>query len=62
MRQTSVALSSTESEYIAMTLAAQEAVWLHLLLSELAVLDGVSCDYRLCQGRKSHFCGEVDVS
>ncbi|KAF7130947.1 hypothetical protein CNMCM5793_003882 [Aspergillus hiratsukae] len=40
-RQTSVALSSTESEYIAMSLAAQEAIWLHLLLSELSVLDAV---------------------
>jgi N-acetylglutamate synthase/N-acetylornithine aminotransferase len=30
-----VALSSTEAEYIAMTVAAQEATWLKMLLEEI---------------------------
>lgn len=37
-KQTSVALSSTEAEYMAMTLAAKEATWLRLLLTELGLL------------------------
>ena len=38
-RQLTVALSSTEAEYIALTLAAKEATWLRLLLTELGVLE-----------------------
>ena len=38
-KQTSVALSSTEAEYMALTLAAKEATWLRLLLTELGLLD-----------------------
>ena len=38
-RQSTVALSSTEAEYIALTLAAKEATWLRLLLTELGLLD-----------------------
>lgn len=38
-RQATVALSSTEAEYIALTLAAKEATWLRLLLTELGVLE-----------------------
>jgi hypothetical protein len=34
-RQTTVALSTTESEYISLTQAAKEALWLRLLLTEL---------------------------
>ena len=37
-RQPTVALSSTEAEYIALTLAAKEATWLGLLLTELGLL------------------------
>lgn len=38
-RQCNVALSLTEAEYIALTLAAKEATWLRLLLTELGLLD-----------------------
>lgn len=37
-KQPTVALSSTEAEYIALTLAAKEATWLRLLLTELGLL------------------------
>lgn len=37
-RQPTVALSSTEAEFIALTLAAKEATWLRLLLTELGLL------------------------
>lgn len=37
-RKFTVALSSTEAEYIALTLAGKKATWLHLLLTELEVL------------------------
>lgn len=37
-RQSTVALTSTEAEYIALTLAAKEATWLRLLLTELGLL------------------------
>lgn len=38
-KRTSVALSSTEAEYTALTLAAKEATWLRLLLAELGLLN-----------------------
>lgn len=38
-RQVTVALSSTEAEYIALTQAAKEATWLRLLLTELGLLE-----------------------
>lgn len=37
-RQPTVALSSTEAVYITLTLAAKEATWLRLLLTELGLL------------------------
>lgn len=37
-KQATVALSSTEAKYIALTLAAKEATWLRLLLTELGLL------------------------
>lgn len=37
-RQSTVALSSTEAGYVALTLAAKEATWLRLLLTELGLL------------------------
>ncbi len=37
-RQPTVALSSTEAKYITLTLAAKEATWLRLLLTELGFL------------------------
>lgn len=36
--QSMVALSLTEAEYVALTLAAKEAMWLWLLLRELGLL------------------------
>lgn len=36
--QATVALSSKEAEYVALTLAAKEATWLRLLLTELGLL------------------------
>lgn len=39
-RQSTVALSSTEAEYIALTLAAKKATWLRLPLTELCLLQG----------------------
>lgn len=36
-KQTSVALSTTEAEYVALSIATQEAVWLKQLLSELRI-------------------------
>lgn len=38
-RQCNFVLSLTEAEYIALTLAAKEATWLRLLLTELDLLD-----------------------
>lgn len=38
-RQATVALSSTEAEYTALTFAAKEATWLQLPLTELGVLE-----------------------
>ena len=38
-RQPTVALLSTEAEYIALTLAAKEATWLRLFLTELGLLE-----------------------
>ena len=37
-RQATVALSLTEAEYIALTLAAKEATWMRLLLTQLGIL------------------------
>ena len=36
-RQPTVALSSTEAEYMALTVAAKEAIWLRLLMTELGI-------------------------
>jgi hypothetical protein len=47
-KQTSVALSSTEAEYMALTLATKEAMWIKLFLTELGVFKGgpicINCD------------------
>ena len=37
-KQTSVALSSTEAEYVSVALASQEAVWLQQLLEDMGVI------------------------
>lgn len=37
-RQATVALSSTKAEYIALTLAAKDAIWLRLLFTKLGLL------------------------
>jgi hypothetical protein len=39
-KHTSVALSSTEAEYMALTQACKEAIWIKLLLTELGVFKG----------------------
>lgn len=38
-RQATVTLSSTEAEYMALTLAAKKAIWMRLLLTEIGLLD-----------------------
>ena len=37
-RQKTVALSSTEAEYMALTLAAKETIWIRLLMTELGLM------------------------
>ena len=37
-RQQTVALSSTEAEYMALTLAAKETIWIRLLMTELGLM------------------------
>lgn len=37
-KQSTVALLSTKAEYIALTLAVKEAIWLKILLTELDLL------------------------
>jgi hypothetical protein len=46
-KQTSVALSTTEAEYIALSMTVREAVWLHKLLADLSehVLDSTVIHY-----------------
>jgi hypothetical protein len=46
-KQTSVALSTTEAEYIALSMSVREAVWLHKLLADLSehVLDSTIIHY-----------------
>ncbi|NDA63213.1 MAG: hypothetical protein EBX50_14410 [Chitinophagia bacterium] len=41
-KQTSVALSSTEAEYMALTQATKEAMWIKFLLTELGVFDNTA--------------------
>lgn len=63
-RQSTVALSSTEAEYIALTLAAKEATWLRLLLTELGLLDPQDQHAQIKIGR-SNSCAKAiskDVS
>lgn len=48
-KQTTVALSSTESEYIAMALATQEALWIQLLLTKLNINQHFTTPVLLCQ-------------
>ena len=50
-KQTSVALSSTEAEYVARAHAAKEAIWLRQLLSELGL--DVSSPTVLCINNQS---------
>lgn len=48
-KQSTVALSTTEAEYMAVSAAAQEAIWWRGLLQELSTLDGtltIFCDNR----------------
>ena len=51
-KQATVALSSTEAEYVALTLAAKEATWLRLLLTEIGLLDEESqyAEIKMAQG------------
>lgn len=52
--QATVALSSTEAEYVALTLAAKEATWMRLLLTEVGLLDekGQYAEIKVAQGSK----------
>lgn len=47
-KQTTVALSSTESEYIAMALVIQEALWIQLLLTKLNINQHFATPVLLC--------------
>lgn len=47
-KQMTVALSSTESEYIAMGLATQEALWIQLLLTEININQYFATPVLLC--------------
>lgn len=51
-RQATVALSSTEAEYVALTFAAKEATWLRLLLIDIGLLDeeGQYAEIKVTQG------------
>lgn len=53
-RQATVALSSTEAEYVGLTLAAKEATWLRLLLTEIGLLheEGQYAVINVAQGSK----------
>lgn len=53
-RQATVALSSTKAEYVALTLAATEATWMRLLLTEIGLLDkqGQYAEIKVLQGSK----------
>ena len=53
-RQATVALSSTEAEYLALTLAAKVATWMRLLLTEVGLLDeeGQYAEIKVIQGSK----------
>ena len=42
MQQNIVVLSSTEAEYVALTLASQEAIWLRRLLSSISFKQSVA--------------------
>lgn len=55
-RQATVALSSTEAEYVALTFAANEATWLRLLLIEIGLLDeeGQYAEIKVTQGSRAN--------
>ena len=51
-RQTSVALSSTEAEYVAATLTAKEGIWIKTMIEELEIFKlsevRIYCDDQSC--------------
>ncbi len=53
-RQATVALSSTEVKYVALTFAAKETTWMRLLLTEVGLLDkeGQYAEIKVIQGKK----------
>lgn len=57
-RQPTVALSSTEAEYIALTLAAKEATWMRLLLTELGLLQ-TDQQYALIKVSEHNTCAKA---
>ncbi|OWZ15334.1 LOW QUALITY PROTEIN: Retrovirus-related pol Polyprotein [Phytophthora megakarya] len=61
-RQRTVALSSAESEYMALSLAAQEAMWLRNLLGELGLDDLPSQQSMLTTRRLLRLLDTLDIS
>lgn len=55
-KQPTVALSSTETEYIALTLAAKEATWLRLLLTELGLLQPAARAHQGLRAQHKRLC------
>jgi hypothetical protein len=57
-KQSSVALSTTEAEYIALSMAVREAVWLHKLLTDLFDHEmdptTIHCDNQSCVKLSEH--------
>ncbi len=53
-RQPVVALSSTEAEYVALSSAAQQAIWLRRLLTELSV--NTSAPTPICEDNQGAIC------
>lgn len=56
--QPTVALSSTEAEYNALTLAAKETTWLRLLLTELGLLQ-IEQQHTLIKVPKGNTCAKA---
>ena len=69
-KQTSVALSSTEAEYVSLSLSACEAIWLRGLLKELNEIvnkstviyeDNQGCIVTASNAKESHKLKHVDI-
>ena len=60
-KQAVIALSSTEAEYIALSLASREAIWLRLLFAELGLLT-LSKQFAKIQVHENNKCAEAILS